>query len=122
MRAYEQGQVPGFQGFMQDLSSRFFGRACKQGNLEAHCFGIDTKALKMLVGKDLCRCHQAALRSRADGEQHANKGNHGFSTSHIPLNQSVHLLTRLHVFKNLPNHTLLSVCELEGKMLRVKTG
>lgn len=60
------------------------------------------------------------LGAAADSDQHTDKSHDGLATAYITLQQAVHLPARTQVFKNLANHPLLSVGQVEGKMVLVK--
>src|SRR5690606_19694281 len=76
--------------------------------------------VKMLLCENFRWRHKSTLRIVAHHQQHTNKSDNRLATPHITLEQTVHLLTRLQVCINFPDHLFLRPCELEGQVVLIK--
>ena len=69
----------------------------------------------MLFSKDFRRNHQRRLVSILHRSQHCLNGYDSFAASDIALEQTVHRRIRLHVRKDLLDHSILRASQCEGE-------
>ena len=70
--------------------------------------------------KIFCRGHYAGLKAVVDGDEHGHQCHERLAAAHVALQQTVHLLSRAHVFSYFLNDTFLCACERKGKVIEVK--
>ena len=76
-----------------------------------------TQGVEVLLSQDLRRCHDARLTTIVNSDECHHQCHECLTTAHIPLQESVHLSSRLHVGTNLTDDTFLSFGQLEGQMV-----
>ena len=75
------------------------------------------EGLQMLLGQQLCWCHQGDLVAGLDGVDTGHGGDQGFAGTHVTLHQSQHGRWFPHVSQNLPNNPLLGAGGLKRQGL-----
>ena len=71
----------------------------------------------MLLGKYLCRCHDAGLAAVVDGNEHHHECYERLAAADVPLQQSVHLPAALHVGMHLADDTFLCFRQRKWQVL-----
>ena len=69
----------------------------------------------VLFCQNLCGSHNSCLITVLYGDEYRQQGDDGLSGAHIPLQEAVHGLGRLHIFYNLLQDLPLGRCQMEGK-------
>ncbi len=72
----------------------------------------------MLVCKNLCRGHNAALITIVGREKGSQDSHHRLSAPHISLKQSVHLFSAHHIGSNLFYNPFLSIREFKRNICK----
>src|SRR6056297_3583364 len=75
----------------------------------------------MLLCQNFCRNHQGSLIAVVNGNKHTHQRYEGLSAAHIALQESIHVFAAAHVAPDFFDYPFLSVCELERKLVFVKT-
>ena len=70
-----------------------FGGTRQQSEVDVHVLQLFLQGGKMLCSQNLRRCHQAGLEAVVQGQKHHHEGGDGLATTHVALQQAVHLVT-----------------------------
>ena len=74
----------------------------------------------MLISQNFCRGHQAGLVLIVERNEHTHKRHHRLTAAYIPLQQTVHLLSRTHIGPDLPDNPFLCISQFKSEMPVVK--
>ena len=85
-----------------------------------HILQKPLERFQMLLRQNLCRRHQAHLKSVVNRNERSQKGNHGLSRTHIALKKTIHLPTDAQIAAYLFNDTLLRPRQRKRKILLIK--
>ena len=97
-----------------------FHRTCQEFHPHIHSKQQLFDCIVMLVSQNLSRRHHTSLKTIIKGNQHTHQGHQCFPTSHIPLQQTIHLLSATDVLPDFSQNSLLSPGQFERKILRIK--
>ena len=75
----------------------------------------------MLGSQNFGRSHHAGLESVVQGNQHGHQGHQSLSTSHVSLQQPVHLPPAAHVATHFLDDTFLSPRQLKRQVMGIKS-
>ena len=72
----------------------------------------------MLLGQNLRRRHERGLIASLHGEQHRRNGDHGFSRTHVALQQTIHRVICREIAPDFRDDFLLRPSEFEWKRVQ----
>ena len=97
-----------------------FGAAGEEFQLQVHGLRVGKEPSVVLLGQNFRGGHQAGLGAVVFGQEHAQKGHHGLSGTHVALEESVHLEAGPDVLANFPNHAFLRLRQFKRQLVFVK--
>ena len=90
-------------------------RSCKERNRHSRLCRQRTQSHVVLAGKNFGWRHHACLCAVVKSNQHRHKCDEGFSATDIPLKQTIHLTSGIHVAAYLFYNPLLCTCKFKRK-------
>ena len=120
VRTHQNSDATAGKSLQNVASFGGFGSTCQHSDFNSEPLGHTHKCGVVLACQNLGRCHQTRLIAVVGGNKHCGQRNHSLATSHVALQQAVHLLTTHHIATNLLDYALLCSCKFEWKFFAIE--
>ena len=120
VRPNEDLHLAGGQGIEYGAAALSFDIAREQLHANAQILELSRDSFVVLLRQDLCRRHDARLKTIVESQQTSQCGHHRLARSHISLQQTVHLSATAQITMDLAHHAFLCFGEFKRDMVGIE--
>ena len=121
VRTYQDLHVSRQQSGQDRFPLLSFDRSGQQFDTDIHTEKQLLDCLVMLVRQNFGGSHHARLKTVVQCKQHAHQRYQGFTATHVPLKQTVHLPPASHIIPYFFQYPFLCTRQLKRKVLRIES-